>query len=155
MLALLSSTFPILTVCQGRGIQILLVFAFLSFTLATLCFGLFQGLMPGAYFLKNETVSDQARIEMRITRAGEYRGRSPGLSRVSYALVSGVGVMGMFAAIVGSMLGVWLDETTDESDDGDSYCFWDDGEWDVDDDAGWEREQHYAGMRELGSLMQR
>lgn len=153
MLASFSNLLPPFAIRRGK--QTLVAAICIAFVLAISCIEVLPRWAPAKNLWTNETVSDQSRIEMRVAKVGEYRGRSPGLSRVSYALVSGVGVMGMFAAIVGSMLGVWLDETTDESEDSDGYCFWDDGEWDIGGDVGWEREQHYAGMRELGSLLHR
>lgn len=142
----------------GRQLQSklnLLAVAFVSSILVVSCICISAQWSFEIQPLDTRRVSAQARIEMRIAKAGVYRGLSPGVSRFANAFVSGLGVMGMFSAIVGSMLGVWLDETADHSDDSDGYCYWDYEEWDVDGDVGWEREQHYAGMRELGSLIHR
>lgn len=95
-------------------------------------------------------VRTQSQIEMTIAKLSHYKGRGSKASRLVYAAVSTVGVMGMFAAIVGTMLGVWLDEACEDADDEDIFSYWDDGEWDHAGDLGWEREEHYAGMREVG-----
>jgi hypothetical protein len=92
-------------------------------------------------------------MEMTVARLGLYRGHGRRRARAAYAAVSAVGVMGMFAAIVGAMLGVWLDEACEDGDEEDGFSYWDDGEWDLDGDLGWEREEHYAGMREVGGLL--
>jgi hypothetical protein len=98
-------------------------------------------------------VSARSRMEMTVARLGLYRGHGRRRARAAYAAVSAVGVMGMFAAIVGAMLGVWLDEACEDGDEEDGFSYWDDGEWDLDGDLGWEREEHYAGMREVGGLL--
>lgn len=98
-------------------------------------------------------VNLQSQIEMTVSKLNLYKGRGTSASRVVYAAVSTFGVMGMFSAIVGAMLGVWLDEACDDADDDDGFAYWDDGEWDTEGDLGWEREDHYSGMREVGCLL--
>lgn len=95
----------------------------------------------------------RSHIEMTVSKLNLYKGRGTPASRLVYATVSTFGVMGMFSAIVGAMLGVWLDEACDDADDDDGFAYWDDGEWDTEGDLGWEREDHYSGMREVGCLL--
>lgn len=102
---------------------------------------------------KPKVVNLQSQIEMTVSKLSLYKGRGTRTSRFVYAAVSTIGVMGMFSAIVGAMLGVWLDEACDDGDDEDGFAYWDDGEWDTEGDLGWEREEHYAGMREVGCLL--
>lgn len=101
---------------------------------------------------EEQLVSTQARIEMTVARLGIERGKKRLPKRGVFAAVSGIGVVGMYAAIVGAMLGVWLDEVSEDADDADGYSYWDCGEG-ADNEAGWEREDHYAGMREVGGQL--
>lgn len=102
---------------------------------------------------KPTLVNLQSQIEMTVSKLNLYKGRGTPASRFVYATVSTFGVMGMFSAIVGALLGVWLDEACDDADDDDGFAYWDDGEWDTEGDLGWEREDHYSGMREVGCLL--
>jgi hypothetical protein len=98
-------------------------------------------------------VKIQFRLEITVAKLGLYKGRGNPASTVVYAVVSTIGVMGMFAAIVGAMLGVWLDDASADADDEDRYSYWDNGEWDIEGELGWEREYYYSGMREVGCLL--
>jgi hypothetical protein len=103
-------------------------------------------------------VSTQARVETSIARLGSYRGRVRKRDGWVFAGVSGIGIVGMFSAIVGAMIGLWLDEASEDADDGDHFCFWEEAtshgnERSDIDDIGAEREEHYSNMRAAGCLL--
>lgn len=95
-------------------------------------------------------VHDRAQAELTVARLAAFRGSGTATARGAHAFVSALGVLGMFAAIVGAMLGLWLDEAGDgDDDDADGFCYW---ESDMDADDGAEREAHYGVMR-LGEYL--
>lgn len=56
-----------------------------------------------------------------------------------------LGILGMFAAIVGALLGPCLADTGDDDADEDRFCYWaQDGD---DEPLGQEREHIYASLR--------
>lgn len=100
----------------------------------------------------DQRVSTQARVEMTVARLGIGRAKGKLQKRGVFAAVSGMGVIGMYAAIVGAMVGVWLEEVNEDADDDDGFSYWDNIE-DTEEDMGRERERHYGGMREVGGLL--
>jgi hypothetical protein len=70
-------------------------------------------------------VSERARAELVLARLRAFKGPVRARSRGVHALVSAVGIVGMFAAIAGAMLGLWLDEAIDSEDEGECFSYWD------------------------------
>jgi hypothetical protein len=92
-----------------------------------------------------ESVSERERAELVLARLRAFKGPIRARCRGVQALVSAVGVVGMFAAIAGAMLGLWLDEAIESEDEGECFSYWDDT-----DDSPLEsifREEHYGIIR--------
>jgi hypothetical protein len=104
-------------------------------------------------------ISTVARVEISMAKLGSHRGSGKGRNGWLYAAVSGVGIVGMFAAIVGAMIGLWLDEASEDGEEEDQFCYWDVAEAEIETSAGLvaavgaEREEHYMQMRAAGGLL--
>jgi hypothetical protein len=103
-------------------------------------------------------ISTLARVEISMAKLGSHRGSGKGRNGWLYAAVSGVGIVGMFAAIVGAMIGLWLDEASEDGEEEDQFCYWDVADGEIETSAGpiaavgAEREEHYMQMRAAGGL---
>lgn len=73
------------------------------------------------------------RVQHVVARLSFYDGYGNGNAGFTHVGVSVVGIVGMFAAIVGALLGPWLADGGDEGMDEDGFSFWagDDDEADV------------------------
>lgn len=98
-------------------------------------------------------VSSKIRAMIIIARLGVHdKATSSRSKRIANAFVSGIGISGMFAALVGALFGTWLDETRrDSAQEGYMFVFWDKS--DPFEDEGEEREEYYAPMRESGIFL--
>eukprot|EP00177_Eucheuma_denticulatum_P008073 GFKZ01014708.1.p1 GENE.GFKZ01014708.1~~GFKZ01014708.1.p1 ORF type:complete len:148 (+),score=10.73 GFKZ01014708.1:328-771(+) len=91
------------------------------------------------------TLSTGELLRFSIIRLAGYEGSGRGLSRYTHLALSMLGILGMFAAIVGALLGPCLADTSDHDIDEDNYFF-----WAQEDDllrCGLDREQLYARLR--------
>jgi hypothetical protein len=92
------------------------------------------------------SVSGHTQALLTLARLRAHKGPASHRHRLAQALVSAVGIVGMFAAIVGAMLGLWLEEAGDSDDDGeDGFRYWDVSESGPHDSAA--REEQYLLLR--------
>lgn len=80
-----------------------------------------------------------------MRRLREFRGRLRGHAIVTHGVLVTVGLIGMFAAVVGALIGGQLGETMHEDD-----RF---GAWDSDEECGEEREQVYGALQGGGDYV--
>lgn len=84
-------------------------------------------------------------LRFSIIRLASYDGSGRGFARYAHITVSMLGILGMFAAIVGALLGPCLAGTGEDDMDEDRFCYWaQDGD---DEPCGREREEIYANLR--------
>jgi hypothetical protein len=93
-----------------------------------------------------KSVSGHTLTLLTLARLRAHKGPLSHRHRLAQALVSSVGIVGMFAAIVGAMLGLWLDEAGDSDEDGDDgFRYWDVSDSGPHDSAA--REEQYLLLR--------
>lgn len=100
---------------------------------------------------KNRVISQQQRSLHIVYRLSRFSGTGRGASRISNVIVSCVGIIGMFSAIVGALIGPWLAEIRESSDD-ERFTFWVNEEEEEENNehiCGFSREEKYSFHRVL------
>lgn len=96
-------------------------------------------------------LTQRQRIRHILQRLSRYEGSGRGSARVVHAVVSMIGVLGMFSAIVGAIAGPWVADTADDTIDDDRFSYWVREEDDEDEErcSGALREERYWLVRLL------
>lgn len=93
----------------------------------------------------SHSLSTAQSLRFSIIRLANYDGAGRGFACYAHIAVSMLGILGMFAAIVGALLGPSLADTDDDDSDEDRFRYWaQDGD---DEPCGQKREQIYASLR--------
>lgn len=69
-------------------------------------------------------ISQRQRALHIVHRLATFSGGERGIARLIHLIVSLLGVLGMFSAIVGAFLGPWLTDTGDGPLDEDGFSYW-------------------------------
>lgn len=97
-------------------------------------------------------MTQQQRSRHIMLRLSHFSGSGKGFARIAHVVVSLVGIIGMFSAIVGALIGPWLADTGEDGMDEDRFAYWvrpdDDDERD-DRTCGLAREDKYGLQRLL------
>jgi len=89
------------------------------------------------------------RVWMIIFRLSIYEGNGCGFARVAHVAVSIIGILGMFSAILGAVLGQWVTDPRDDALEEESFAYWvvEEDDEDGDGTCGSIREEQYKLLR--------